>query len=110
MRDYYRGKRVVVTGGASGLGRAFALGMAEAGAAQVVVADLDAGEGEAVCRELEARGAQARCITCDVADADAVEALASTSRDWMGRIDLAFNNAGVASGGDFLDIPPADWR
>lgn len=110
MRDYYRGKGVIVTGGASGLGRAFALGMAEAGAAHVVVADLDAAQGEAVCRELEARGAAARFIACDVADADAVEALATAGRDWMGRIDLAFNNAGVASGGEFFDIPPGDWR
>ncbi|MFI8189314.1 SDR family NAD(P)-dependent oxidoreductase [Streptomyces sp. NPDC085946] len=85
-------KVAIVTGGASGLGRATALALAAAGA-QVVVADLDARGGREVAEET---GGHFRA--CDVSDLDANRALVDFAVRRCGGVDLAFLNAGVATG------------
>jgi NAD(P)-dependent dehydrogenase (short-subunit alcohol dehydrogenase family) len=88
---------VVVTGGASGIGRALALQCAAEGAAGVVVADLDREGATAVAREI---GPAAVAVGCDVADPDHAEALIAVAADrFDGRpVDVFFANAGIGVG------------
>jgi len=88
------GKTALVTGGASGIGRGVALAFAQAGA-QVVVADIDVEGGEATVRQIRQAGSRALFVRTDVAWNEDVEALMKAIVDTFGRLDCAFNNAGV---------------
>lgn len=101
------GSRAVVTGGASGIGRAITTELARRGS-QVLIADIDGARAEAVAAEV-GRGAIA--MQCDVADYAAVIALADAADRTMGGLDLVFANAGVSVGGSLLDASPEalDW-
>ena len=94
------GKTVVVTGGSKGLGRAMALGFAEAGAA-VVVASRDVAACEIVADEIRALGRTALALRCHVGDWDECAALIDASVAAFGRIDVLVNNAGIAP------VPPS---
>jgi len=103
-------KVVVVTGGAMGIGRAIADRFAKDGAA-VVIADI-AGAAEAAA-EINASGARAVGVVCDVSDVPSCEAMAKTALDAFGRIDVLVNNAGLYSTlklGEFTGITPAEWQ
>ena len=84
----------IVTGGASGIGRATVLAMAAAGA-KVLVADVDEAGGEAVAKEVRAAGAAAEFLRTDVAEADDINAMVERALSSFGGLDAAFNNAGV---------------
>jgi len=103
----FAGKNAVVTGAASGIGRAIALALAERGA-NVVVADIEQTRAQEVAAEVEANGVRAVALACDVSREDAVEELATRSWEHFGRIDAVFNNAGVNSGTMLLDSTTAD--
>ena len=94
------GKVVVVTGGSKGLGRAMALGFAEAGA-DVVVASRKLEACEAVAAEIRAMGRRALAVRCHVGDWGQCEALIATTIAELGRIDVLVNNAGIAP------VPPS---
>jgi len=103
------GRVAVVTGAASGIGRALAEAFAAAGSA-VVVADLDGAEAEAVTSGIRARGGQAEASAVNVADAAAVEQLAATTLERFGRVDVLCNNAGVSTFNLLQDQTLDDWR
>jgi NAD(P)-dependent dehydrogenase (short-subunit alcohol dehydrogenase family) len=86
------GKSVVVTGGASGIGRAGAELMAAEGA-RVAVADIDEAGGEAVAASIRRAGGEAIAVPVDVRDAARVAAMVATARTTFGRIDALFHNA-----------------
>lgn len=99
-----------ITGAGSGLGRATALAFAEAGA-NVALVGIDTGPLETVAHEVEQRGAGAIAIGCDVADEGQVAAAVSRCVEAFGRLDFAFNNAGVEPTGLALaDIPADTWQ
>lgn len=99
----------VVTGGASGIGRALAEGLAAEGAA-VVVADVDdAGLHETVKR-IEARGGRALAVRTDVTDRAQVQALADRAFSSLGRVHVLCNNAGVAIWGGLETATHQDWQ
>jgi NAD(P)-dependent dehydrogenase (short-subunit alcohol dehydrogenase family) len=94
MDGLLQGKSVVITGGASGIGRATAMACAHEGAA-VVVADIDASGAEAVARSVCTGGGRALAVTCDVRRTGEVSHLFARAADELGRIDGAFLNAGI---------------
>ena len=103
------GKRGYITGGGSGLGRAIALGMAEAGAT-VVVSDINREAARTVAEEIRARQGEARSLAIDVSQKDQVETLIRTTTAELGGLDFAFNNAGILKLGKPEDISQEDWQ
>jgi NAD(P)-dependent dehydrogenase (short-subunit alcohol dehydrogenase family) len=99
-----KGKAVVVTGGANGIGRALCEQFAREGARKVVVADLDAANAEEVARAI---GGIA--VATDVADEAQVRRLVSKAEEACGAIDLFCSNSGIVIGGGF-EVPDADWE
>ena len=89
------GKTALVTGGGNGIGRATALAMAREGAF-VLAADRDGATAAETVALINAQGGQARAMACDVTDPDAVRAMVDAAAGARGRLDCAFNNAGVA--------------
>src|SRR5262245_38160479 len=103
------GKVTVVTGGASGIGRALARRFADEGAQGVVVADRDLPGASRVAEEIEAsHPGVALAVACDVGDDQSNGALIESVEATFGPIDLFFANAGVGLGTD-LDTSDADW-
>jgi NAD(P)-dependent dehydrogenase (short-subunit alcohol dehydrogenase family) len=96
------GARVVVTGAASGLGRAMAEVMADSGA-RVTLADLDGERVAEIARELEGRGAETHSAVLDVADPDQVTRLFDEVAEEQGGVDVAFANAGISLEPGVLD-------
>ncbi|MFM8481618.1 MAG: SDR family oxidoreductase [Gammaproteobacteria bacterium] len=96
MKYDFEGKVALVTGAASGIGRATAVAFAASGAA-VVVADLDAIRGEETVALAKAAGGRAVFQRCDVSAAADVEALIARAVNEFGRLDFAHNNAGINS-------------
>jgi meso-butanediol dehydrogenase / (S,S)-butanediol dehydrogenase / diacetyl reductase len=100
-------KVAVVTGAGSGIGRGISLALAAAGA-DVVIADINLPAAEAVAREVESLGRRAAAFACDVTRESAVEALADAAWKCMGRVELAFNNAGVVALGAAVEATAKD--
>lgn len=103
------GALVVVTGAASGIGRATAVAFAHAGA-EVVVADIDDVAAKEAASELAAITPGAAAYSLDVSDHDAFVAFADAVVAEHGVPHVVVNNAGVGMTGRFLDTSPADWE
>jgi NAD(P)-dependent dehydrogenase (short-subunit alcohol dehydrogenase family) len=102
------GKHIVITGAASGIGRAMALRFAREGAGGVVIADVDAIGLEAVARELEPI-APAAAAKCDVAKRANIEALIDLAQERFGGIYLFCANAGIGGGAGLEDTSDEEW-
>lgn len=100
---------IVVTGGASGIGRAMARRFAADGAGAVVVVDIDEAGTSAVAAEVETAGAIGRGEVVDMADRAAVEALIDRVETEIGPIDLWCGNAGVVATGG-VEVPDDAWE
>ena len=102
------GKVAVITGASSGIGRGTARRLAEAGAA-VVVLDINEAGGQGTVQEIQEAGGQAAFLRCDVrVEADCRRA-ADEAAERFGRVDILFNNAGVAIRKTALDLEEAEW-
>jgi short-subunit dehydrogenase len=102
------GKTALVTGAASGIGRATALALAGAGA-DLVVCDLNEAGLAEVTAEIERRGRRTFARRVDVANREAMQTFAAEVHRERGALDVLVNNAGVAIGGGFLETPLPDW-
>lgn len=91
---FYQGKVAFVTGAGSGIGRATALAFAREGAS-VTVADISDESSRETARLIEEQGGSALAVTCDVTRAEDVKAALDKTVEAFGRLDFAFNNAGV---------------
>jgi NAD(P)-dependent dehydrogenase (short-subunit alcohol dehydrogenase family) len=90
----FEGKVAFVTGGGSGIGRGAALAFARAGAG-VVVADVGEETNQETARLIEQQGGRALALGCDVTQRDQVKAALEQTAEMFGRLDFAFNNAGI---------------
>ncbi len=99
-------KVVIVTGGASGIGRALVRRFAAEGARGIAVADRDADGAAAVAQEI---GSAAIAVTTDVGRGEDVASLVQVTEDRFGPIDLFCSNAGIATGGG-VDARDEDWQ
>ncbi|MCP2084042.1 UNVERIFIED_ORG: NAD(P)-dependent dehydrogenase (short-subunit alcohol dehydrogenase family) [Paraburkholderia sediminicola] len=104
----FEGKVAVITGAASGFGRAFAEKGASLGM-KLVLADVNPEALAQTVDALRAGGAEAIGVPTDVSDAAQVEALAQAALDAFGKVHLLFNNAGVGSGGFLWESTANDW-
>ena len=104
-----QGKVAVITGGASGIGRAVA-DRAAAEGMKIVLGDIEEGPLAAAVDELAAAGAEAIGVRTDVADRASVEALRDRALDRFGAVHLVHNNAGIGLGGPIWEVTEEDWR
>jgi len=107
VRDF-AGRVAVVTGAASGIGRALARAFAERGM-RIVLADLQAAALDAIAAELRGVGADVLAVPTDVAVADEVTALAESAQEAFGRVHVVCHNAGVFAAGLSWEASLADY-
>jgi len=105
----FRGHVAVITGAASGLGRAFAR-KAAALEMRLVLADIDIVALQQIARELSSNGTEVLALPCDVSRAEQVQTLADAAISRFGCVHLLFNNAGVGAGGLIWENSAADWE
>jgi NAD(P)-dependent dehydrogenase (short-subunit alcohol dehydrogenase family) len=109
MENQLTGQVALITGGGRGLGRAFALALAQAGA-RVAVTARTLSELDETVRQVEQSGGQALAIPADVTDRQAMAALVNTVSAAWGPVDLLINNAGIVSPlGPLWEIDPDEW-
>ena len=105
----YKDAVAIITGGASGIGRALGKALAKRGCS-VVLADIQLEMAQSVVKEIESTGGSATTAKLDVTDAQAVNNLLQETFEAHGRVDYMFNNAGIALNGKFHDFAMSDWR
>ena len=99
----------LVTGAGSGIGQMTAIVFAREGA-KVIVADIDAAAAGKTAHQITQAGGEAIAVKADVSKADEVEAMVATGVETFGRLDCAFNNAGISHGkAKIHDLPESDW-
>ncbi|HWF21324.1 MAG TPA: SDR family NAD(P)-dependent oxidoreductase, partial [Acidimicrobiales bacterium] len=103
------GRVAVVTGAASGIGRALAQAFADGGST-VVLGDIDGAEAERVAVGIRDRGGRAQALSVDVSDSTSVDELARQTVARCGRVDVLCNNAGVSTFNLIQDQTLDDWR
>lgn len=103
------GKVAIVTGGASGIGRATALTLAREGAS-LMVTDLNQAGADAVAAEITAAGGNARAMQQDTTDESRWQAVIAATQAAFGKLDVLVNNAGIAIAGPIETFSLADWR
>ena len=101
-----QGKVVIVTGAATGIGKAAAKEFASLGAKVACITGHNVAAGEAVVEEIRSAGGEASFVQCDVSDETQVKAMVEKVVELYGRLDYAFNNAGVGPDGVRIPFTP----
>jgi NAD(P)-dependent dehydrogenase (short-subunit alcohol dehydrogenase family) len=115
MPARFKGKAALVTGGASGIGRVAALTFGREGASVIVATDANIQGGEETVKLIRKSGGEAIFVKCDVSQAKQVEAMIDKCVRQYGRLDYAFNNAGIGPDGkrvpvvNIVDCPEEIW-
>jgi NAD(P)-dependent dehydrogenase (short-subunit alcohol dehydrogenase family) len=101
-------KAAIVTGAASGIGKAIALAFADEGA-DVAILDINVPKGEEVVAQIRKRGRRASFVRCDVGFAEQVAAAFKEAVAFLGKLDILVNNTGVIRFSKIVDMPEEDW-
>jgi 3-hydroxybutyrate dehydrogenase len=104
-----QGKVALITGAASGIGRAIAETYAREGAA-VAIADINLAAAQATAKEIEAAGGKAMGVAMDVTNEEAVNAGTQAVVDAFGQLDILISNAGIQIISPLVDFSFADWK
>jgi NAD(P)-dependent dehydrogenase (short-subunit alcohol dehydrogenase family) len=107
--DTFEGRTAVVTGAASGMGRAFAERFGALGM-KVVLADVEEPRLAEVAASMRESGAEVLPVVTDVADGSSIDALAAKAFDTYGAVHVLCNNAGVGGGGPIAELTTNDWQ
>ena len=107
MARSHKDKVAVITGGANGIGQAFAKRLAQEG---VDIAVVDLADGAETVKLVEAAGRKAIYVKCDVSKEDAVAAMAKAVNTAFGHVDIVVNCAGIFPQKEFVEMTFADWR
>ena len=102
-------KTAIITGGATGIGRAVSLAFAHAGYAVAVLYKTSETAAQALVREIENGGGSAAAVFCDVRDSASVQNAVDTVREKLGKTDALVNNAGISEQLLFTDITDEKW-
>lgn len=105
--NYYKDKTVLITGGGSGIGQALCLELAKTGAI-VICTDID--ENKALETAASVTTGNITTKKLDVAQPEDFESVIKSIAETYGRLDIIFNNAGIALSGEMRDISPAQWK
>lgn len=105
----FDGGVAIVTGAASGIGRAISEALAQRGC-QVVLADIDFGDAEAAAAQIREQGGRASATHLDVCDFAAVSKLVTETIEKLGRLDYIFNNAGIVVAGEVANYTIDAWQ
>jgi NAD(P)-dependent dehydrogenase (short-subunit alcohol dehydrogenase family) len=108
MAERFKGKSVIITGGAKGIGRGACIGFAKEGA-NVTIADIDEAAGESLLKEITASGGKAIFVPGDIAQEEYVKQVVAETVKAFGGVDVLYNNAGVVRYGTVVDMPVSDW-
>jgi NAD(P)-dependent dehydrogenase (short-subunit alcohol dehydrogenase family) len=106
MMKQFQGKVALVTGAASGIGRVAAIMFAREGARVIVSTDANIEGGQETVRLIKQAGGEAAFVKCDVTVASDVEAMVNKAVELYGRLDYAFNNAGIGPDGKRVPLLP----
>jgi glucose 1-dehydrogenase len=104
------GQKALVTGASSGIGRAIALALGQAGADVVVNYVADEDKAEQLCREIRDVGVRAMAIRADVSDEEQVQSMFKRMIDTFGTIDVLVNNAGLQQDASFENLSLKQWN
>jgi NAD(P)-dependent dehydrogenase (short-subunit alcohol dehydrogenase family) len=104
-----KGRTAIVIGGTSGIGRALALGLADAGA-DVVASARRSAQVDEVAAEIEAKGRSTLRVRSDVSQRDSLEKLRDVTLEKFGKVDILVNCAGITRKGPTVDFPEDAWR
>ncbi|QEN09734.1 SDR family oxidoreductase [Oceanispirochaeta crateris] len=102
-------KTAYVTGGARGIGKTVALGLAKNGA-DVAIVDIDLKMATSVAEEIKAMGRRSLAISCDVTNPEDVQSMVDTIVKEWGKLDIAFNNAGICINVEAENMTPQEWK
>jgi NAD(P)-dependent dehydrogenase (short-subunit alcohol dehydrogenase family) len=108
--NYFENKIAIVTGGASGIGRALCEELGRRGTAAVTVADINDKGAQEVASVISAGGGQAQAMHVDVSRSEDVQKLVDKVTSRHGRLDLMFNNAGITMCGEVRDVDLELWQ
>lgn len=108
--SFFHGKTAIVTGAGSGIGRALANALADAGSRAVVITDIVQERVDDVVEELKRKGVESGGYRVDHSSAEEVQAFAGRFFEEWDHVDILCNNAGVGPGARFEDTPMEDWE
>ena len=105
-----KGQTAIVTGGAKGIGKAIALGLAKKGCNIVINYNSSSAAAEETAKEIRALGVEALCVQANVSKSEDCKKLFEEALTLTGKVEILVNNAGITNNSNFIDLQPEDYE